>query len=117
MTHADPAEHGWDATDETAKRSAVTERWQQIERLKFRNWPTMEEGMLGSVVVHAWQGVYTTAEEALEDARRTLEATGTALSAKQSDELAGIEWRSEFTIRHVEKDGDGFALFQEQEKQ
>lgn len=104
MTDMSPIEHGLEDVETKTKAWASIERHKQIERREFHAWPMIEDKMLGPVVVRAWQGMYETASEVLEDARKVLAPTGTSLSMELCDEVTGIDWRSEFTLDPTDDD-------------
>lgn len=105
MTRDNPLYHGLDHMDMMAKSDAISERQQKVKHREFSNWPRIDDNMLGSVMLKAWEGQYESAAEVLEDTRETLERHGTRLSSGCSDEIIGIDWRQEFAIGTVDEDG------------
>lgn len=105
MTRSDPLHCGLDHMDVMAKAHAVMERERKVGRREFDDWPILDDEMLGPILLKSWKGEYDAASEALQEARRVLEASGVKLSTEQCDEIDGINCRQNFVVESVEEDG------------
>ena len=61
-----------------------------------RDWPMLRNEQLGLCIVRAWKGEYESAQDALQNARSGLLDFGRELMVDVDDEIARIDWKTEF---------------------